>query len=146
METKTLIDPQIVPAVEALLAEPLLARIATADPLTCQPHVVPVWYLWDGAALWINTYYTTRKVHELVANPHCSVVVDRAEGSVPTAVLLEGKAAIIREPAAFVREMTTRIYTRYLGEDGVLAADPQEWIHSPEATLIKLEPTWMKAW
>lgn len=140
------IDPQVRPAVDALLNEPLLARLATADPQTCQPHVVPVWYLWDGTAVWINTYYTTRKVRELEANPLCSIVVDRVEGPAPTAVLLEGRAEIVRQPVPFVREMTTRIYSRYLGEQGVLAPDPQEWIHSPEATLIKLEPAWVKAW
>ena len=133
--------------IDQLLNEPLLARMATASPNTLQPHVVPVWYAWDGTSLWINTFRGTRKVRDLLKNPLISVVVDRTghkEGL--SAIILEGKAEIIREPRDFLEEKTLWIYTRYLGPQGVMAAEPQSWIHDPEATLIKLTPTWVKSW
>ena len=34
--------------IEATLAQPVLARLATANPRSLQPHVVPVWFWWDG--------------------------------------------------------------------------------------------------
>jgi hypothetical protein len=41
-------------------------------------------------------------------------------------VVLEGKAELVRGPREFLREKFTWNYTRYLGEQGVLAQDPQE--------------------
>jgi PPOX class probable F420-dependent enzyme len=131
----------------ALLSEPLLARIATASPDDLQPHVVPVWFLWDGESVWISSYSSTRKIRELQGNPKCSIVIDtsgRPDGL--SAVLFEGRAELVTEPREFVREMVTRVYARYLGPEGVLAAEPQEWIHSPENLLIKLTPEKTFAW
>jgi nitroimidazol reductase NimA-like FMN-containing flavoprotein (pyridoxamine 5'-phosphate oxidase superfamily) len=51
------------------LAQPHLARIATTNPETLQPHVVPVWYGWDGKSLWISSYKSTRKIADLRKNP-----------------------------------------------------------------------------
>jgi nitroimidazol reductase NimA-like FMN-containing flavoprotein (pyridoxamine 5'-phosphate oxidase superfamily) len=133
--------------IEALLSEPLLARIATVSAHDLQPHVVPVWFLWDGQSVWISSYSSTRKIRELQGNPKCSIVIDtsgRPDGL--SAVLFEGRAELVTEPREFVREMVTRVYIRYLGPEGVLAAEPQEWIHSPENLLIKLTPEKTFAW
>jgi hypothetical protein len=62
------------------------------------------------------------------------------------AVLFEGQAELVTEPREFVREMVTRVYTKYLGAEGVLAAEPQEWIYSPENLLIKLTPEKTVVW
>ncbi len=62
------------------------------------------------------------------------------------AVLCEGTADLLTGPTDFNTEMFTRIYTRYLGPEGVLAADPQEWIHSPENLLVKLTPERVFTW
>jgi hypothetical protein len=133
--------------IDAFLAAPLLARFATASPGTLQPHVVPVWYAWDGETLWISSYESTRKIGELRDNPKCAIVVDVAEsvGGV-SAVLFEGEAELVTEPRDFVRDMAIRIYTRYMGPEGVLAPDPQEWANSPENLIIKVTPKFVKVW
>lgn len=132
------------------LLQPNIARLATAERDTSQPHVVPVWYLWDGESVWISSFRSTRKVKELQENPLCSIVVDTADSGVDyRSVVFEGEAELISDPLDFVQELTTRIYIRYLGETGVLEPDPQSWIHSPENLLIKLTPertyTWYSA-
>ena len=132
---------------DAFLNHPHLARMATANPKTCQPHVVPVWYAWDGECLWINSFRSTRKVQDLLKNPRISVVVDSAtqvEGK--TAVILEGKAEIMDLPRPELEAKIEWIYTRYLGPEGVKAADPQSWIKDPDTTLIRLKPVWVKSW
>ena len=43
--------------VKKLLAEPLLARLGTANPETAQPHVTPVWFAWDGERLVYQRVY-----------------------------------------------------------------------------------------
>ena len=132
---------------KAFLDHPHLARLATVDPESHQPHVVPVWYLWDGEAVWISSYRSTRKIKELTRNPKCAVLIDAQESQDGvTAVLFEGQAELVTQPFDFLQEMTRRIYIRYLGPEGVLAADPQEWIHSPENLLIKVTPGFTRTW
>jgi nitroimidazol reductase NimA-like FMN-containing flavoprotein (pyridoxamine 5'-phosphate oxidase superfamily) len=133
--------------IDDFLNQPLLARLATVDPAKMQPHVVPVWYGWDGRSLWISAFRSTRKVKELQKNPRCSIVidVDDAAGGI-RAVLMEGEAELVTAPQALLEKNTTWVYTRYLGPEGVLAADPQSWIKDPENLLIRLTPAFVKTW
>ena len=62
--------------VQKLLAEPLLARLGTANPETAQPHVTPVWFAWDGERLYISAFISTRKAREVSENPRISVLID----------------------------------------------------------------------
>jgi nitroimidazol reductase NimA-like FMN-containing flavoprotein (pyridoxamine 5'-phosphate oxidase superfamily) len=133
--------------IDQFLANPLLARIATSDLETHQPHVVPVWYTWEDGSLWISSFTSTRKVQELQANPRCSIAVDEAQsGYSHQAVVMEGRVELLTEPRELVHKMSTTIYTRYLGEQGVLDPDPQSWIHDPENLLIRLKPEKILAW
>jgi nitroimidazol reductase NimA-like FMN-containing flavoprotein (pyridoxamine 5'-phosphate oxidase superfamily) len=132
--------------VEDLLTEAVLARIGTAR--NNQPHVVSVWFLWDGEAVWISAFSGTRKVKELRANPKLAILIeprDLADSPIQ-AVLFEGPAEVIAAPRELVEEMALRIYTRYMGPEGVLAPDPQSWIVDPENTLIKLIPSKKYVW
>ncbi len=126
--------------VKALLERPVLARIATANPRTCQPHVVPVWFEWDGECIWISSFRSTRKIREIMRNPRVSIVVDTAdEPQGMQAVIFEGRAELISDPRIVVPRSTT-IYTRYLGEDGVKDPEPASWIVDPENLIICLKP------
>lgn len=148
MMTFSSLSPEKKAQVEALLSLPVLARIATANPKTNQPHVVPLWYLWDGASLWSSGFCSTRKFRELIANPLCAILVEPADlkTSKIQGVLFEGAAEVITSPPQLVEEMTTRIYLRYLGEEGVKAADPQSWIHDPENLVVRLTPQRVYTW
>jgi PPOX class probable F420-dependent enzyme len=133
---------------QSLLAEPVLARLGTVNPKTMQPHVVPVWFLWDGDSLWISAFVSTRKVKDLQKNPRCAVLIEPAQsqGSPLQAVLLEGAAELIAEPAALIAEMSERIYTKYMGPEEVLSPEPQSWKQDPENRLIRLTPERTMTW
>jgi len=128
------------PMLDEFLNQVHLARIASVNPTTLQPHVVPVWYGWDGKSLWISSFRSTRKIHELRKNPKCSILIDEDGKDNNSWVVLEGQAELITQPREFVEKQTTWVYIRYLGEQGVLAPDPQSWIVDPENLLIKLTP------
>lgn len=138
--------PEITPQAEEFLARPILGRLATASP-DGQPHVVPVWFLWEEDTVWISSYRSTRKVIDLERNPKCALVVDveEAMGGL-TAVTLEGHAELVSTAVDEVKKRIERIYVKYLGEDGVLENDPQAWLNSPENVLIKLTPARIKTW
>jgi nitroimidazol reductase NimA-like FMN-containing flavoprotein (pyridoxamine 5'-phosphate oxidase superfamily) len=133
--------------IDAALEAPNLARLATTDPATCQPHVVPVWFGWDGQSLWISSYSNTRKIKELKANAKCAILIDTAEkDGAPWGILMEGEAELVREPKDWLREKIIWVYTRYLGPEGILAPAPQEWIADPHNLLIKLSPQRIMSW
>ncbi len=133
--------------IEDVLAEPVLARLATTNPRTMQPHVVPVWFMWDGESIWISSFVSTRKIRELKHNPQGAVLVEsKQEGGPLTAVLLEGTVELVMEPRDTVSEIASRIYIRYLGPEGVNEAEPQSWLNDPENLLIKLTPRRVISW
>ena len=129
--------------VKELLAEPLLARLGTANPVTAQPHVTPVWFAWDGECIYISAFLSTRKAREVVANPQISVLIDVDN---PTrAVLLEGTAEVIAEPGE-VSKLSEFIYTRYVGAEEVKGDPYQSWVHDAENRIIRLRPVHAYAW
>lgn len=133
--------------IEAVLAEPVLARLATTNPKTMQPHVVPVWFMWDGQYVWISSFVSTRKIRELKHNPQGAVLIEsKQEGGKLTAVLLEGPVELVVEPRPLVSEIANRIYVRYLGPEGVKDPEPQSWLNDPENLLVKLTPKRIISW
>jgi PPOX class probable F420-dependent enzyme len=132
--------------IDDFLSAAHIARMATADKQG-QPHVVPVWYAWDGESIWISAYSDTRKVRELRKNPLISIVIDiAADSDHATAVILEGKAELLHEPREFIEMKFFWIYERYLGAEGIIGKRPQEWIEDPLNTLIKLTPQKIITW
>jgi nitroimidazol reductase NimA-like FMN-containing flavoprotein (pyridoxamine 5'-phosphate oxidase superfamily) len=133
--------------IEAVLSEPVLARLATTNPKTMQPHVVPVWFAWDGEYVWISSFVSTRKIRELRINPRGAVLIEsKQEGGKLQAVLLEGTVELVTQPRQLVSELANRIYIRYLGPDGIKEAEPQSWLKDPENLLIKLTPERIMSW
>jgi general stress protein 26 len=135
------------PRVADLLQQKVLARLGTVNPKSLQPHVVPVWFLWEAECLWISAFTSTRKVKDLVRNPRCAVLVEpqNQEGSPVQAVLLEGACQLIADQP-FVAEMAEHLYEKYLGPEGVKGSDPQSWKGDPENRLIKLAPEKVFVW
>jgi PPOX class probable F420-dependent enzyme len=131
-------------AIDTFLAEPVLARIATIRG--DRPHVVPVWFHWDGESIWIETGLNFQKHKNLMRNPNCTIVVDVTEGGLRfKGVILEGVADLITEPVDFVRETVIRIYTKYLGTEGIQAPTPLRMINNPHV-IIKLTPDRISTW
>ena len=135
----------------AFLEHAFLARLATAvrskeDPAFFQPHNTPVWFVWEDENLYISAFTSTRKVKEVRRNPYIAILIDTAEAvDGVSAVLVEGKSEWIDE-TGFVQEMSRKIYTKYMGADGVLAEAPQSWIIDPENSIIKLPPQQVYTW
>jgi len=139
-------DNLLMAGVISFLEEPRLARLATCNPTTLQPHVVPVWYLWDGQAVWISSFRSTRKIKEIQQNARIALVVDSVTGNDENmGVMFEGRAELIQDAQFGIRQGTS-IYSRYLGAEGAQAPTPQSWLHDAEHLLIKLTPEWAHVW
>ena len=134
------------PWVKEFLAEKHLARLGTANLQTAQPHVTPVWFDWDGEYVYISAFISTRKAKEVKHNARISVLIDIAEQDGPTrAVLFEGRAELIDDPVQ-VAPLAKQIYIKYVGPEGINAADVASWIVDPENRIIRLAPEHVYLW
>ena len=129
------------------LQEVILARLATTDPRTLQPHLTVVWYLWDGESAWFSAFSSTRKVKDLLRNPRAALLIDKSNGGeTEWAYLLEGPVELVSGPGEAFERRVVEIYTRYLGEEGVLAPQPQSWIRDAENRLVRMKPERVYKW
>src|ERR671930_179974 len=65
--------------IDKFLSTPRIARMATIkddDAGKPQPHIVPVWYYYDGKDMLVSTPKGTRKAKNLQNSPNASIIID----------------------------------------------------------------------
>jgi PPOX class probable F420-dependent enzyme len=121
---------------QAFLARPLIARLATVRE-NGSPQLVPMWFLYEDGVMYMSTRTTAAKLKHLQENPRVAVVVD--EMVAPTknkVVTIEGKAQVLNTG---VKEMTTKIYHKYMGVEGSATPQAQQSINTPRV-ILKITP------
>ncbi|MGN9846481.1 pyridoxamine 5'-phosphate oxidase family protein [Nonomuraea sp. H19] len=95
---------------EAFLAQPLTARIATSGPT-----VRPVWYLWEEEVFWILTGPWAKLFHRVRSDPHVALAVDDCDLSTGLVrqVIVSGRGVLV----PFDVPRGRRKLARYLGDD-----------------------------
>ncbi|MFD8146491.1 pyridoxamine 5'-phosphate oxidase family protein [Streptomyces sp. NPDC059708] len=119
---------------DAFLARPLVARVATQGP-----EVRPVWFLWEEGCFWWLTGPYSRMERILAADPRAALVIDTcdlADGTV-LSVTCRGTATTV----PLDRPRALRKLTRYLG------SDPHTWplrfsdpLNDPATKLVRFTP------
>jgi hypothetical protein len=61
--------------VDDFLAVERTCRVATTKS-DGRPHVVPLWFVWDGSSLWLNSVVRSQRWTDLTRDPRVAVVVD----------------------------------------------------------------------
>jgi hypothetical protein len=64
---------------DEFLAAERMCRLGSVDA-DGNPHVSPLWFVWDGSALWLNSVVKSQRWTNLVRDPRVSVAVDAGEG------------------------------------------------------------------
>jgi PPOX class probable F420-dependent enzyme len=129
--------PLTPPELDAFLAEPHIAVVATASPAGV-PHAMPIWYLWRDGKVLFHTGAESKKMRNLRRNGRISVVVDSKVAPYKVAVI-EGSAAELAGDPALARE----IAIRYLGEQ--MGARYAERSGEP-GTLVAVTPKRVISW
>lgn len=130
--------------IDVFLAQPLIARLATAS--NNRPQVTPLWFLWDGESLWMETHPDFKKARNLKQNPECQVVIDVNGGGLRIkGVVFEGRAELIHEPTKLVMDTVSSIYERYLGAEAFVTPTVKAMLDSRHV-LIKLTPRKVMSW
>ena len=105
--------------------------VATVRP-DGRPHLMPVWAVWDGGALWWSSSVESRKARNLAADTRCSIATDNAWEP----VVLEGTAERITDHDALER-FIARENEKYGTDYGVDFVDP-----TVNAT-FRVAPSWV---
>jgi PPOX class probable F420-dependent enzyme len=85
-------DPKNAHIDTRLRAEPII-WLSSVRP-DGRPHLVPVWFLWDGAAILIFSKPGAQKVRNLRHSPHVMLALDSADEG-EDIVLLNGRAELL---------------------------------------------------
>lgn len=64
--------------VDEFLTAERTCRVATVGA-DGRPHVAPLWFVWDGNALWLNSIVRSQRWTDLLRDPRIAVVVDAGE-------------------------------------------------------------------
>ena len=104
---------------DALLREPIVARLGTVDA-DGYPVIVPIWTEWDGSAVWLVVRSRADYAANLRERPKVCLSVVRADAA-DTRALILGRAEIVEGPGPLsgrVEAVARRMAQRYEGEAG----------------------------
>ena len=129
--------------VTELLGARLIAKLATFNR-DGSVHLVAMWFVWDGDALFIPTSRTTRKLRNLERDPRATVMVDDSRGGFDLrGVTLVGRVEIVAGDRA--RELNRRIHLKYITEEG-LALEPVRSYLATDDVTIAFRPEHTSSW
>ena len=60
---------------DSFLAEEMMCRLGSVGG-DGHPHVSPLWFVWDGSALWLHSIVKSQRWTNLMRDPRVSVAVD----------------------------------------------------------------------
>jgi nitroimidazol reductase NimA-like FMN-containing flavoprotein (pyridoxamine 5'-phosphate oxidase superfamily) len=133
--------------IDSFLSVPRIARMATTNK--GKPHVVPVWYYYDGTDIVITVTKDTKKVKHLKENPNVSIVIDVIEGEPGNISFLNGKAVIIEGKVEIKDDIdhtvAIKMYERYVGNEALSNPMVQFSINLPRHILL-VKPTKILSW
>ena len=122
------------------LADETVAWLTTAGT-DGQPQSSPVWFMWDGASLWLRSQAHAGKVRNIEANPRVSFhLADDGHGG--NIVTIEGTASFEAAPPELLEA--------YLGKydeaiRGALQTTPEQLL-ADYPTTLRITPTRTRAW
>ncbi|MXY77135.1 MAG: hypothetical protein F4Y40_08645 [Acidimicrobiia bacterium] len=137
---------------DAFLEGSYLARVACLTP-DGAPYVIPLWYQWDGDAMWFVGRQRAVWCEYMKADPRVSLVVDAPHSEpdemgrsveIPK-VIMQGMAEIVEEPnvGGHWVEVAKEMSYRYLGPNGPEYLTGT--INQPR-WLIRVVPTEVMSW
>jgi hypothetical protein len=99
-----------------------------------------MWFLWEGATILMFSLPNTRKLRDLVANSAVVLTLEAADPGYDV-VILEGRAALLRDPA--VTGMMSAIVAKYA--DMPRRWPPNEWA-GKFSQPIRVTPIRLTSW
>jgi hypothetical protein len=130
--------------IDRFLAHQRTCRVATVSP--AGPHVAPMWFYWDGRALWLNSVVASQRWIDLERDPRVAIVVDDGEGyrelrgvEIRGEVEPVGEVPRVGAPDARLVEPELGFHAKY--------RDPQTPVpHDGRHAWLRVAPTKITSW
>ena len=122
------------------LASESVAWLTTAGA-DGQPQSSPVWFIWDGASLWLRSRADAGKVRNVRANPRVALhLADDGYGG--DVVTIEGTASLEEPPA----ELLASYLAKYDEAIRTALQTSPEQLAADYPTTIRITPTRARVW
>jgi Pyridoxamine 5'-phosphate oxidase len=119
---------------DAFLAEERTCRVATVNA-EGRPHNTPLWFVWDGTALWLNSIVKSQRWTDIARNANVSVMVDAGHdfGELRGAELVGRLVAVgeiprTTDPDAELAEPERLFAVKYSGSSTFQADGRHAWL------------------
>lgn len=144
------------PEIDAFLWTERVCRVASVGA-GGRPHVSPLWFVWDGAALWLNSLVRSQRWHDLARAPQVSVVIDAGEEYHELrGVELSGQVQVMSEvprtrvPLPAVADAERRYAEKYSGKSEFVPDGRHAWLRLIPDTCVSWDfrknPRLVKLW
>jgi PPOX class probable F420-dependent enzyme len=127
---------------DAFLAGQRTCRFATSGP--DGPHVAPVWFAWDGQALWVYSLTRSQRWANVTRDPRVAVVIDDGHHYHELrGVEIEGQAAVVgpvprtgEEDAPELAEPERRMAAKYFDAPAMTHDGRHAWLRITPLKLV----------
>jgi PPOX class probable F420-dependent enzyme len=106
------------------------------------PHLVPIWFSWDGQSILVASKPYARKVANIRSNPAVMIALGEAEADFDVG-LLEGRAQIL--PASAHDALPASHVAKYADRMAAIGLTPEEFL-ATYSLVIRIEPTRFLPW
>jgi hypothetical protein len=127
---------------DEFLAEQRTCRVATVRG-NGRPHVVPLWFVWDGTSLWLNSIVRSQRWTDLGRDPHVAIVVDAGERydelrgvELHGSVVQVGDVPRSPAPDPELSDAELRYARKYLGNDEFVSDGRHAWLRLTPSKLV----------
>ena len=107
-----------------------------------RPHLVPIWFLWDGTSVLIASKPHARKVGNLRENPECMLAVGDADDDFDIA-LIEARAEVTSIPTGSLLE--AGLLSKY-GDRMRAAGLAKDEFEATYSQVVRITPTRCLSW
>ncbi len=136
-------------AATAALAEARLDRFLSSEPVVWlstvrpdgAPHLVPIWFTWDGSSLLVFSKPGAQKVRNLRANPVAMLALGEPEDDFDVA-LAEARVELFDAPAT---ELPNAHLAKYGDRMAALGLSPDEFV-ATYSQVLRITPTRSLPW
>lgn len=128
--------------IDEFLLHEKTGRVATVDA-DGNPHVAPLWFVWDGTSMWLNSIVRSQRWVDLQRDPRIAIVVDGGDQFTELhGVEIRGNAEAIgdvprgtgRNDALFEAE---RDFARkYIGQDEFVTDGRHAWLRITPTSIV----------
>lgn len=125
---------------DRFLSEEPVVWLSTVRP-DGAPHIVPIWFTWDGTSLLVFSKPGAQKVRNLRVNPVAMLAIGEPEDDFDVA-LAEARVELLDEPAT---ELPWAHLAKYSGRMAGLGLSPDQFV-TTYSQVIRITPTRTVPW